>query len=70
MPDISSVHQIKKDKPKAVIGMFDVSARPFVQENILSFAVPMKRFEVMISFMEESFLSTNSWGKVKKRINK
>jgi uncharacterized protein (DUF169 family) len=60
----------KKDKPKAVIGMFDVSARPYVQENVLSFAIPFKRFEEMISFMEESFLSTNSWEKVKKRINK
>lgn len=60
----------QKEKPKAVLGMFDVSARPFVQENILSFAVPMKRFEEMISFMEESFLSTNSWEKVRKRINR
>ncbi len=60
----------KKDKPKAVVGMFDVSARPFVQENVLSFAVPMKRFEKMVSFMEESFLSTNSWEKVRKRINR
>jgi hypothetical protein len=60
----------KKDKPKAVIGMFDVSARPYVQENVLSFAVPFKRFEEMISFMEESFLSTNSWEKVRRRINK
>ena len=60
----------KKDKPKAVLGMFDVSARPFVQENVLSFAVPFKRFEEMISFIEESFLATKSWEKVRKRINK
>ena len=59
-----------KEKPKAVLGMFDVSARPFVQENVLSFAVPFKRFEKMISFMEESFLITESWEKVRKRINK
>ena len=26
--------------PRAVIGMFDVSARPFVPKNVLSFAVP------------------------------
>lgn len=59
----------KKEKPKAILGMFDVSARPFVNENVLSFAVPMKRFEVMISFMEESFLITDSWSKIRKRIN-
>lgn len=60
----------KNEKPKAVLGMFDVSARPFVQENVLSFAVSFRRFEEMISFMEESFLVTNSWEKVRKRINK
>jgi uncharacterized protein (DUF169 family) len=60
----------KKAKPKAVIGMFDVSARPFVQENVLSFAIPVKRFEEMVSYMEESFLATKSWEKVRKRINK
>jgi uncharacterized protein (DUF169 family) len=60
----------KKERPKAVLGMFDVSARPYVQENVLSFAIPFKRFEKIISFMEESFLVTNSWEKVKRRINR
>jgi len=60
----------KKEKPKAVLGMFDVSARPFVQENVLSFAIPFKRFEKIVSYMEESFLITNSWEKVRKRINR
>lgn len=59
----------RKEKPKAILGMFDVSARPFVNENVLSFAVPMNRFEVMISYMEESFLSTDSWTKLKRRMN-
>jgi len=62
--------ECKNEKPRAVLGMFDVSARPFVQENVLSFAMPAKRFEEIISFMEESFLITNSWEKVKKRVNK
>lgn len=60
--------EMLSDKPRAVIGMFDVSARPCVPANTLSFAVPMKRFEVMISNMEESFLITDSWQKVQKRI--
>jgi len=59
----------QKEKPKAILGMFDVSARPFVNENVLSFAVPMKRFEVMVSYMEESFLLTDSWTKVRRRMN-
>ncbi len=54
--------------PRAVIGMFDVSARPCIPSHMLSFAVPMNRFVEMINNMEESFLTTKSWAKVKKRI--
>lgn len=57
------------DNPKAVVGMFDVSARPFVSKNTLSFAVPMKKFVNMIDNMEESFLVTQAWNKVQKRID-
>jgi uncharacterized protein (DUF169 family) len=58
----------KADQPRAVVGMFDVSARPFVPEQALSFAVPMAKFERMIGNMDESFLITESWARVKQRI--
>jgi hypothetical protein len=54
--------------PRAVIGLFDVSARPFVPANVLTFSVPMNKFLRMIENMEESFLITDSWEKVQKRI--
>jgi uncharacterized protein (DUF169 family) len=57
-------------QPRAVLGMFDVSARPFVSEQTLSFAVPMAKFTRMIEDMEESFLITGSWTKVRSRIAK
>lgn len=56
------------DRPRAVIGMFDVSARPFVPRDTLSFAVPMKKFVRMIDDMDESFLITKSWEQVRARI--
>jgi len=56
-------------RPRAVIGLFDVSARPFVPENTLTFSVPMNRFVSMVSNMEESFLATNSWRAVHRRIH-
>ena len=61
---------LEKDSanPRAVLGMFDVSARPCVAAYALTFAVPMNRFLTMIDNMEESFLSTPSWNKVKRRI--
>ena len=56
------------DRPRAVLGMFDVSARPFVPKEMLTLAVPMNKFKRMIKNMEESFLITPAWDKVKKRI--
>ena len=61
---------LEKDssRPRSVLGMFDVSARPFVPGNVLTFAVPMRKFARMIGNMDESFLITESWHKVQKRI--
>jgi hypothetical protein len=57
-------------QPRGVLGMFDVSARPFVPANTLSFAVPWARFMQMVDNMDESFLTTRSWGHVRKRLGK
>jgi uncharacterized protein (DUF169 family) len=61
---------IEKDsqRPRAVMGMFDVSARPCVPAGVLTLSVPMIKFTKMISYMDESFLITDSWKKVQKRI--
>jgi len=56
------------NRPRCVLGMFDVSARPFVPGDALTFSVPMNKFVRMIDNMEESFLITHSWEKVQKRI--
>ena len=61
------IQQQGKENPKAVLGMFDASARPCVPKDVLSFAVPMKKFESMVSNMDESFLITETWETVKKR---
>jgi uncharacterized protein (DUF169 family) len=60
--------EVKSLRPRAVIGMFDVSARPFVSPDTLTFAAPMGKFARMVDNMEESFLITQSWSKVQKRI--
>jgi len=61
---------LEKDsvRPRAVIGSFCVSSRRFIPENTLSFSVPMLKFKRMVRNMEESFLTTNSWKAVQKRI--
>jgi hypothetical protein len=57
-----------KERPRAVLGMFDVSSRPWVQKDVLTFAVPMKKFTRMIENMKESFLTTHSWERVRTRL--
>jgi uncharacterized protein (DUF169 family) len=57
-----------KERPRAVLGMFDVSARPFVPRHTLTFSVPLPKFTRMVDNMEESFLVTQSWQKVVKRM--
>lgn len=58
----------KKDRPKAVLGMFDVSARPRVAADCLSFAIPWKKFTGMVAQAEETFLTTDAWSKVRERL--
>ena len=58
----------QKDDPKCIIGMFDPSARPHIGRFELAYTIPMKRFEKIIDYMDESFLITKTWDTIKKRI--
>jgi hypothetical protein len=58
----------ESERPGATIGMFDPSARPFVPRNVISFSVPMSKFSTMVDNMEESFLITDTWGRMQKRM--
>jgi hypothetical protein len=59
--------EAQSERPRAVLGMFDVSARPTVDPAMLTFSIPMNKFEQMADNMDESFLITGSWEKVKDR---
>jgi uncharacterized protein (DUF169 family) len=59
-----------KENPRAILGMFDVSARPFVEPDILTLAMPTKLFLALLANQDESFLITKSWELVRKRIEK
>jgi hypothetical protein len=60
--------EAQSENPRCILGMFDVSARPYVPEGKLTFTMPMQRLEQMAHNMEESFLITKSWDLVKKRL--
>jgi hypothetical protein len=60
--------ELNSEHPHCILGMFDVSARPCVPAHVLTFAIPMPRFEEMIRNMDSSFLTTHSWDIVKERL--
>jgi hypothetical protein len=62
------IEQSKLENPRCVLGMFDVSARPQVGIDELTFSIPYQRFMQMVGYMDESFLITNSWEKVRSRL--
>lgn len=58
------------DNPKAVIGLFDISARKCVDKDILAFTVPYKMFVEMEGNVEGSFLERHEWQRVLERNRK
>lgn len=59
----------RKGGRRCFLGMFDISARPLVPKNELSFAVPMSRFVEMLETMPDSALYQKAFSIVRKRIN-
>ncbi|MCX6639407.1 MAG: DUF169 domain-containing protein [bacterium] len=62
--------QNQSETSHCIIGMFDLSARPFVPADVLTFSVPMKKFVKMVENMDESFLITETWGKISGRMER
>ena len=60
--------ELQSAAPKAILGMFDPSARPCVEPGILTFAVPWPKFLRMADNMDESFLITETWNEVRARM--
>ena len=55
---------------KAVLGGWDPSARKFFKTDELSFSVPFGLFAQMLGRFEESFLKTETWSMVRKKIDR
>ena len=64
------LREAQKESPRAVIGMFDVSARPMVENEAVSFAIPYSVFLKLLENVSGSFLQTESWKKVLQRIQR
>lgn len=60
--------ELESDQPRAVLGALDPSVRIRFKSHILTFAVPWTKLLNMLDNMDESFLTTDNWSKVKTRI--
>lgn len=54
--------------PRAVIGMTDISVRPRIDADLLSFSVPYVMFREMEDNVPGSFLDKHEWKKIAERI--
>jgi Uncharacterised ArCR, COG2043 len=61
--------EAQSEQLRCVLGMFDVTARPQVSPTLLTLTIPIKRFEQMVANMDESFLITGAWERVRTRIH-
>jgi uncharacterized protein (DUF169 family) len=57
----------RSGEQKAVMGLFDISARTRTPKDLLSFAMPYAFLKKLAVLLPESFLTTENWGTVKAR---
>ena len=65
------MYENKTGGKRTFLGMFDPSARPGVEENILTYSIPIGRFREMCVTLKDSCVGhgTKDWLKIKERIN-
>ena len=61
--------RLNQEEPlRAVLGMIDISARPHIPADVLSFTVPWPMFLEMEGNVRGSFFDRQDWQKVKARL--
>ena len=64
------LHYLAQGKPRAVLGCGDPSARKFMKPDEMTFTVPFVLYDAFLARWRESFLVTDTWDMVKKKIVK
>jgi len=64
------LHYLQKGMTRAVMGGWDPSARKFFKTDELSFTVPYGLFSDMVTRHSDSFLKTDTWQNVRKKIER
>lgn len=64
------IKYLAEGKLKAVLGAWDPADRKYLKTDEITFTVPLEMFNRMVERWGESFLTTNAWKTVTKRIEK
>lgn len=59
--------EAESDTPRGVIGFFDISQRKKIARELLSFTMPYRMYFEMESCVDDSFLATSMWQKLRQR---
>ena len=59
--------EAERERPRGVLGFFDISQRSKVGRDILSFTMPYSLYLEMEASVEESFLGTEAWTRIRGR---
>jgi uncharacterized protein (DUF169 family) len=59
--------QARRDLPKAVLGSFDITCRPYLDPCTMTFSVPNAMLWEMAAEISESFLVIDPWKKIRGR---
>ncbi|OEU67072.1 MAG: hypothetical protein BA863_02030 [Desulfovibrio sp. S3730MH75] len=62
--------ELDSEQPKAFLGPFDPSVWQYFKSDAVTFAVPWPKFLKMLENVDESFLATESWAKIKSRFSR
>jgi uncharacterized protein (DUF169 family) len=63
-----AVRELQTNTPRAVLGLFDPSARVCVKPDLLTFSIPWPKFISMMENMDKCFLTTSLWQTICKRM--
>lgn len=61
--------EIKKEKPKGVLGFFDISQRKSISKELLSYTVPYGLYMELERQIDESCLGTEVWEEIESRFD-
>lgn len=64
---IITYNEKKAERPRAVIGLTDITIRKIFDRDILSFSVPYTMYLEMESHVEKSFLEGHEWNDILER---